>query len=153
MSRYVDEKGFPIDDDCEEEKTPPDNEIIKALECCVQYTTTDVRTYKGMPLEVFSQAVLDLINRQKAEVERLENGLAISRKETKRYIAFKGGRGFGKQFFFSELVKQAKAEAIKEFAERLKDMHKHNKTSAVSLVTVFDNINDLVKEMVGGGDE
>ena len=42
-----------------------DNEIIKALECCMQYKTTDVRTYKGMPLEVFSKAVLVLINRQK----------------------------------------------------------------------------------------
>lgn len=38
---------------------------------------------------------------------------------------------------------------IKEFAKRLKDKHKHNKTSVVSLVTVFDNINELVKEMVG----
>ena len=46
-----------------------DNDIVKVLECCVQYTTTDVRTYKGMLLEVFSQAVLDLINRQKEEID------------------------------------------------------------------------------------
>lgn len=45
--------------------------------------------------------------------------------------------------------KEIKAEAYKEFAERLKDMHKHNTTSVVSLVTVFDNINNLLKEMVG----
>ena len=54
-----------------------DNEIIKALGRCVQYRTTDVRTYKGLPLEVFSQAVLDLINLQKAEIERLQNLLQV----------------------------------------------------------------------------
>ena len=54
-----------------------DNEIIKALECCVQYTTTDVRTYKGMPLEVFSQAVLDLINRQAAEIDNLRKAKVV----------------------------------------------------------------------------
>ena len=48
-----------------------DREIVKALECCVQYRTTDVRTYKGLPLEVFSQAVLDLINRQKEQIKEL----------------------------------------------------------------------------------
>lgn len=46
-------------------------------------------------------------------------------------------------------IEKIKSEAVKEFAERLKDKHKHNKTSVVSLVTVFDNINKLVKEMVG----
>ena len=43
-----------------------------------------------------------------------------------------------------------KSEAIKEFAEKVKDKHKHNKTSVVSLVTVFDNIDNLVKEMTDG---
>ena len=76
----------------------------------------------------------DLINRQKAEIERLTDTLnaTIAGQET-----------------LQRHIKTAKAEAIKAFAERLKDMHKHNTTSVVSLVTVFDNINNLVKEMVG----
>ena len=56
-----------------------DNEIIKALECCK--TGDDC---KGCPYyangrytcgEHFNEDVLDLINRQKAEIERLQNAL------------------------------------------------------------------------------
>ena len=48
-----------------------------------------------------------------------------------------------------QAYKNGYAKAVKEFAERLKEKHRHNTTSIVSLVTVFDNINNLVKEMVG----
>lgn len=127
-----------------------DNEIIKALECCVQYTTTDIRTYKGMPLEVFSQAVLDLINRRRAEIERLQehNNILICRVDNLVYEC-----------------DCAKQEAIKEFAEQLKkdfcdlefNADTERKTVRVSelrdqmdwvLHTVsIEIINDLVKEM------
>ena len=79
---------------------------------------------------------LEQFDRQKAEIERLQ-------KHTKEGIVL------ARQL--PELASAIQAEAIKEFAERLKDKHKHNTTSVVSLVTVFDNINTLVKEMVGGG--
>ena len=71
---------------------------------------------------------------------------------SKGYLLFKGKDDIKlanvsevKELSYAEI----KAEAYKEFAERLKDMHKHNTTSVVSLVTVFDNINNLLKEKVG----
>lgn len=44
-------------------------------------------------------------------------------------------------------LKQAKADAIKEFAERLKDEYKWHYNE--SEVRVYDTIDNLVKEMVG----
>ncbi len=124
-----------------------DNEIIKALECC-----KDEGVCTGCPL--FEQKTakcitrlnfyaLDLINRQKAEIERLKEANA--------------GLALGllhdvvndDPMLRKEITAVAKAEAIREFAERLKDMHKHNTTSVVSLVTLFGNINKMVEEMVG----
>jgi hypothetical protein len=107
-----------------------DNEIIKALERNAKYITTDVRTYKGLPLEVFSQATLDLINRQKAEIERLEKEL-------------------------NTLTKQCYKSGIKDFAERLKDL-KHECGCNYRKKPVFavteDKIDNLVKEMTEGKD-
>ena len=82
-----------------------DNEIIKALECCTKGTTSDV--CDDCPLRTTDicteeengvlKLALDLINSQKAEIEAL-----IAGQETlQRYIS------------------TAKAEAVKEFAERL----------------------------------
>ena len=73
---------------------------------------------------------MNIVNDLKAEIERLKH------RKTELQIR-------------NQELQHEKSEAIKEFAERLKAMHKHNKTSVVSLVTVFDNINNLVKEMVG----
>lgn len=50
---------------------------------------------------------------------------------------------------YNDMRKGLKSEGRKEFAERLKDMYKHNTTSITSLVTLFDNINNLLKEMEG----
>lgn len=51
------------------------------------------------------EKTLRIVEEKDAEIERLQNGLAISKKETKRYITS---------------YKQTHAEAIREFAERLK---------------------------------
>ena len=70
----------------------------------------------------------DQINEQLEEIERLQNDLAISRKETKRYAT-------------------RRAEAIKEFAERLKEIYQNIPTLwGTVAVKCIDN---LVKEMVG----
>lgn len=74
----------------------------------------------------------DIINQALKEIERLEdhNNKLMDKVE--------------------ELVYEcdcAKQEAREEFAERLKEKHQHNTTSIVSLVTVFDNIDNLLKEM------
>ena len=119
-----------------------DNEIIKALECCKRAA---VRQCEGCPYKERSSCAfelrrdaLDLINRQQAEIERLKLEVeAVD--ELINPLPFKSN--------FDRAIETAKSEAIKEFAERLKGMHRHNTTSVTSLVTVFDNINNLVKEM------
>ena len=87
-----------------------DNEIIKALECCISGEECDCLL---CPLhdEEFctderNRAELDLINRQKAEIERLQehNNILICRVDDIVYEC-----------------DCAKQEAIKEFAERLKE--------------------------------
>ena len=138
-----------------------DNEIIKAFECCDIKGVCNNCPFKNdrESCERLGDLVLDLINRQKAEnsnltsrLTSLQNDLTSAKAEIERLTAmveaaedylhplpFKNA--------FDEEIAKAKAEAIKEFAERLKGMHRHNTTSVVSLVTVFDNINNLVDEM------
>ncbi len=89
-----------------------DNEIIKALECCTQTKMG----CEGCPFENdYSNCrksniyVIDLIKRQKAEIERL-NGDYIPER-TRRNNAVNA-------------YHDAKAEAIKEFAEKVKEHFK-----------------------------
>jgi hypothetical protein len=116
-----------------------DNEIIKAWEEKI----TLLELGESAPLSIeFVTNTLDLINCQKAEIKRLDKKADELFVQNCRLCRHNGVL----QDRINEL-KKAKAEAIKEFAERLKDKHRHNTTSIVSLVTVFDNINKLVKEM------
>lgn len=82
------------------------------------------------------------IDKQSAEIERL-------RKECGNQSAL-----WSKHYedIFETAKETVKVEAIKEFAERLKDTYRHNTTSITSLVTLFDNINNLVKEMTEGAE-
>lgn len=85
-----------------------DNDIVKALECCANEPTLNCRNcpYEescNMGRSDMQKDALDLINRQKEEIERLEKSL------TKQFDSYQSIRG------------KAKAEAIKEFAERLKE--------------------------------
>ena len=125
-----------------------DDEVIKALECCndsggCDNCPFDGAVYEDEPpcVDKLTEAARNLINRQKAEIERLNtpqgvtflaNGIEIHAKDSDEYYKFK---------------RLVKAEAITEFAEKLKDMHKHSTTSVVSLVTLFGDINKMVKEM------
>ena len=97
-----------------------DNEIIKWLE--------------GMSNKYpngFSTEALTLINRQKAEIERLQKEANLVS------IQFQD---------LQERTNDIKAEAYKEFAERLTSISKQG--GAYGLVSVFE-IAKLLKEMVG----
>lgn len=119
-----------------------DNEIIKALECCIDYECRCVECpYFGIASDDVSCGkehgidMLDLINRQKAEIERLQNDY-LSMQSTLAKM--------------STGVEQAKVEAIKEFAERLKE--KKCSYSETEYTFDFDgvtveNIDAIVKEM------
>ena len=108
-----------------------DNEIIKALECCYTYFDCD-----GCPFEepcsglnVLTENTLDLIKRQKAEIERLQ-------KENKQIL---DNCAWCEEWQTNELLGE-RAKAIKEFAERVKQ----EINFPLAVWKVFDN---LVKEM------
>lgn len=122
-----------------------DNDTKKALECCCK---GDKKDCFECPLQnswdchkELREKALDLINRQKAEIERLESKVKKLGKEQYDLCS--------QIVNLKDDVKYSKSEAIKEFAERLK-----NATLPVTLggkykydVITKEGIDNLVKEM------
>ena len=117
-------------------KKMTDNEIIKALECC---NGADTDCWKcelfdccKSTVHEIMQYALDLINRQTADIARLEK--------------------IAEATYASAIIAFAQAEAIKEFAERLKYTliinNEHNNVMFDYDFTL-ETIDNLVKEMVG----
>lgn len=120
-----------------------DNEIIKYLEQAIDKYNKNEIFVDNMRLDELS---LDLINRQKAEIERLQKDLNIWKDIAHRETGY---------------VEIAKYEAYKELGEKV---YKHirakafnlsllrtlNATfSAKELYEVAEEVNDIVKEKVG----
>ena len=161
-----------------------DNEIIKALECCVkglECKNCPANPHKGnygYCTSLLLKAALDLINRQKAEifkeknknsklrnernrlkaeVERLqtENKLLIDNDVSNKYpncVLVEKGRIYTKALEdYDNLIGDISAEAIKEFAERLKE----NSIATFSWngVVLVEEIDNLLKEMESDNDE
>lgn len=108
-----------------------DAEVIKALECCANNGDCKecaINPHKGnygYCTSIAIKSALDLINRQKAEIERLSD-------------------------HFREVTKKIKTEAIKEFAERLENKLANNTDiSAVGYQSVIGDIINIIKEMAG----
>ena len=98
--------------------------------------------------------LLDLIDRQQAEIERLkEESSDKERAYTDEYCLRKEWQDKCRQLLIEKQT--AKSEAIKEFADRLKEK-KQEVFTAVNdssyAVTVY-NIDNIVKEMVGEGND
>ena len=113
-----------------------DNEIIKALECCGD-ADCDNCPYSGDDLlrpcnDNLVKDTINLINRQKDEI-----------RETRRDL-------LNEIYALEHQLETAKSEAIKEFAERLKEKQQtfigHDYTCKFIYLCDIDN---LVKEMVG----
>ena len=121
-----------------------DKEIIKALECCGNVVTS---TCKGCPYHITHNAncvkalmhdALDLINRQQAEIEELKKVVIDD--------------------YASEYDSKIRAEAIKEFAERLKTEFSQyqreyrnvlNDEGACAMIIAKKGVDNLLKELVG----
>lgn len=148
-----------------------DNEIIKALECCIDSSHFGDCFELGCPIasadgcdayedDKLLKSALDLITRQKAEIERLgtatEEAVACyNRMESLYHIK-------------CVELKVAKAEAIKEFAERVSEMitevyNKHifgysdlsdkEKDAVINFSDdVSSGVENLVKEITEGTD-
>lgn len=131
-----------------------DDEIVKALEICSKNNVTrnNELTYKGMPLRFLFEDALDLINRQKAEIERLKVELKAMRGAANSYKA-EVERLREAYALYEETtgLKWARAEAIKEFAERLKEGYAPSGDFGDPLVLTVTAkwIDNLVKEMTG----
>ena len=127
-----------------------DNEIIKALECCI---STNLNECYNCPFhkrcedgEVLEEQVISLINRQKAEIERLKG--AVQEWVDGKCISQKHLLMIGKS---QNEIASIKAEAIKEFAESaekklliVKDEYKNFIEKGV-----VDDCIDTIKETVG----
>ena len=126
-----------------------DNEIVKAksmLKKLEEAYEAYYDTSKGMPYDIdvtlretaiCLENSLNEINRQKAEIERLTA-------EANRY----------KRYYFNheydEMERTAKAEAIKEFAERLKLYSRIDVICPIKIISMPEiALDNLVKEMVG----
>lgn len=148
-----------------------DNEIIKALECCVSSISSDA--CNGCPFDekgicdkdtqATERYALDLINRQKAEIERLQKFKSYFDSLYGLDLEILGFTEDGNEKSYDEfydsaisdmgnaehhiayITQIAKSEAIKEFAERLKKEAFSHKNFG-ELVYV-DDIDNLVKEM------
>ena len=121
------------------DKKLTDNEIVKALECCNKndcrtcpYGKYNVTGWCCMPKA--RKDALDLINRLQAENERLKSHI-------------QEGIDLAKQI--PEMLTLTKAEAYKEFAERLKEKGiKVIGCNAFDKVIPSNEIDNLLKELV-----
>lgn len=139
-----------------------DNEIIKALEYCQSETTENCNkcplVFKGACQQECLRKAFDLINRQQAEIEK-QRIMLEAIEDAVNPLPFETD--------YDKSIKQAKSEAIKEFAERLKAkfadieyvIKTHRKTLPVERVkaevdAVLQNgcsniIDKVLKEMEG----
>ena len=120
-----------------------DEQIIKALECCYRKGTPcrdcPFNEFEDCNDVLMADYVFNLINRQQEEIDNL-------REHLKRVCAERDARICTNNFI--------KSEAVKEFAERLKEksfktIRNYGLTKDVVEVCDIDNI---VKEMVGEGE-
>ncbi len=96
--------------------------------------------------------VFDLINRQKAEIEKLKKKNTILSKNAD--TAFQDGLDENRDLFKKEVEPEIRNEAIKEFAERLKsklnDLELRTKTQRKTVAIKFcdDNANWVMHECI-----
>lgn len=128
-----------------------DSEVIKALEYCIadriecDKCALQEECESNPFYSTIAKYALDLINRQRAEIERLKECPKCVYEydgEVTEYCV----QGPCPNF---KTVEQIKTEAYKEFAARLKSYLLLNEKGSTISVISFENIDNLLKEMVG----
>lgn len=122
-----------------------DEEIIKALECHIKAEDCEgCEMFGGCEEIILTERVLDLINRQKAEIKKLKSENEILSRNADN--AFQEGLNECRELFEPEI----KAEAYKEFAERLKkEINCRTTLSREQDKNVIHIMYNLLKQMVG----
>ena len=123
-----------------------DKEIIKALECCAEIdrVSCDFCSFNkecDCVVELTKHA-LDLINRQKSEIERLTHSYSLA--DAERVANVKG---------FTETIATTKSDAVKEFADRLTNeaqTMQSLKTGAYYRAVTDGQIEKIAREMMEG---
>lgn len=118
-----------------------DNEIVKAFECCYLDKPCDKCPLYNGEYEICTshsddlpRKIVDLINRLQAEKEKLQNNISAM------------------AITLSNSARATRHEAHKEFAERLKEKSEVCMVDdELKVVVTVNNIDDLLKEMVGEG--
>lgn len=134
-----------------------DAEIIKALECCINNNgiceDCPLLNKRNSSIECTVELIrdaLDLINRQRAEIEEL----ASQNAKVRKIVTIKFDEDKLKEITQKALdrieieIKQAKSEAIREFAEKAAIRLDAN-YSPDYCRWIDDTLYELVKEMVG----
>lgn len=129
-----------------------DNEIIKALECCKTWNCEKcinrnrAKTATNCRNELVSE-IFDLINRQKAEISKLQSDQYAIDKFARDLCKERMLKGKAIADFkdLQDYIKKEKTEAIKKFANRLKCG-----VSITSGIITCEDINRLLKEMTEG---
>ena len=137
-----------------------DNEIIKALECCKNDDCDNCPNDFGNCYANLAGYALDLFHNYEAEIERLTYELecllchATGNKLSEHTYPL-GTMENCVDEYIDECCEEAKAEAIKEFAERLKaksvSLYKNGEEIVSAIPITKEDVDNLVKEMVGEG--
>lgn len=118
-----------------------DKEIIKALECCSNAEPCENCPYQKQCDETdLAEIALDLINRQQAEIKELNT--------IRSRLIYDSGT---LTKISDELYQKIKAEAVKEFAEKLKFVWFDNRYDSPDID--FDYFVDILVETLVGDTE
>lgn len=139
-----------------------DNEIVKVLECCVKQRCESCLQY-GMYaddencMRFVMENALDLINRKDAEIERYKSNEKFINEKCDSFLE----NAKKIPYALKMDVAQAKSEAYKEFAEKVKEeitktlwrvitdlKYEGNKLFLSGLI--FENIDNTLKELTKG---
>ncbi len=132
-----------------------DEQIIKALECCATddgddcsqcpYGNIVYKSGNGGCVNRCRKDALDLVNRQKKEIGRLKRKNTILSKNAD--TAFQDGLDENRDLFKKEVEPEIRNEAIKEFAERLRNKIWYSDWCNFEKPITPEIITNLVKEM------
>ena len=130
-----------------------DAEIIKALECCTTKGAkcSDCPAFKKVDrsdCKKYFRGAIDLITRQKAEIDRLETENEILSRNAD--TAFQDGLNEAQDLYAEQVKDEIKSEAIKEFAEKVKSNKNKLFTYIYSIRGFDEQIDNLVKEYEKG---